>query len=188
METIPPDILENSKYIINVFCSASLPANDPLQLEFYQLGKTLAKRGYVVRTGGTNQPGMDTIHRAVHEAGGKLIGITCDGIAQKSSYLSENIVTDTLGERLALLAYGAAASILCQGGIGTATELLYLLHMHKSHPMIANPIICAKYWKPFIDALKKNPLSVPQSVFSAIHYVDKLEQAVELLPQLIKGN
>ena len=66
---------------VTVFGGARTIPGDSLYAEAYELGSLLAKAGHSVLTGGYIGT-MEAVSRGAAEAGGHVIGITCDEIAR----------------------------------------------------------------------------------------------------------
>src|SRR3954447_22588286 len=87
-----------------------------------QLGRALAERGFSVATGGYNGV-MEAVSRGAREAGGRVIGVTVDVIAQNFSrspnaYVDEEIRTAALLERIDKLVEVGSGYVVLPGGSG----------------------------------------------------------------------
>ncbi len=104
---------------------ASKVEDEKLYKEGIELGKFLAKKGYIVKCGGYGGL-MEAVSKGVREAGGEVIGITLkqfENIRDKNPYLTKKIVANDLYERLKLLIEGSEVFIVQKGSIGTLNEL-----------------------------------------------------------------
>ena len=93
--------------------------------EGVELGKFLAKKGYIVKCGGYGGL-MEAVSKGVKEAGGEIIGITLkyfDEIRPKNLYLTKKIQAKDLFERLKLLIEGSELFVAQVGSIGTLNEI-----------------------------------------------------------------
>ncbi len=101
---------------------------DPRSKEYQEgieLGRFLAKNGYVVKCGGYGGL-MEAVSRGVYEAGGECIGIglkAFDLYRPPNPYLSKKIVAKTLYERLELLIEGSELFVAQKGSVGTLNEI-----------------------------------------------------------------
>lgn len=91
------------------------------------LGEVLARRGHTVLTGGYTGT-MEAVSRGAAEAGGHVIGVTCDDIGRfhgrsANAWVLEERRCPTLLERLRGLIEGSDAVIALPGGPGTLTEI-----------------------------------------------------------------
>lgn len=112
---------------ISVFGSSQPTEDTPAYAEAQELGKLLAKRGHVVLTGaymGT----MEAVSRGAAEAGGHVIGVTCEDIERwrplgHNAWVKEEWRKKTLLDRLQGLIEGCDAALALSGGPGTLTEI-----------------------------------------------------------------
>jgi hypothetical protein len=112
---------------ITVFGGAKPAPGDPAYLEAYQLGKLLANAGYTVLTGGYIGT-MEAVSRGASEAGGHVIGVTCEEIEnwrpiRANPWVREERRYATLRERLFALIDYSEAAIALPGGAGTLAEV-----------------------------------------------------------------
>ncbi|MGJ3249730.1 MAG: TIGR00725 family protein [Elainellaceae cyanobacterium] len=94
----------------------------------YQLGRSIADRGWVVLTGGRNAGVMDAANRGAKDAGGLTIGILpgCDRTSM-SAAVDIPIVTALGNARNAINALSSHVMIACGIGAGTASEIALAL-------------------------------------------------------------
>ena len=111
---------------IGVFCSA----NGQIDSEFFrateELGRWLAQNGYDLVFGGVNQGLMECIARAVHEGGGRTIGVVptiVEKSGRTSQYVEVEICCDNLTDRKQLMMDQADVFVALPGGIGTLDEV-----------------------------------------------------------------
>lgn len=111
---------------IGVFCSA----NGQIDSEFFrateELGRWLAQNGYDLVFGGVNQGLMECIARAVHEGGGRTIGVVptiVEKSGRTSQYVEVEIRCDNLTDRKQLMMDQADVFVALPGGIGTLDEV-----------------------------------------------------------------
>ncbi len=95
--------------------------------EAQELGALLARRGHIVLTGGYSGT-MEAVSRGAAEAGGYVIGVTCEEIEQwrpigANRWVKEERRKRTLMERLAELITQCDAALALPGGPGTLTEI-----------------------------------------------------------------
>ena len=111
---------------ICVFCSA----NQQLDPDFFtlteELGQWLAKEGHTLVYGGVNCGLMECVAKAVHEAGGRTIGVIPQ-IVEKNGRISDHveveILCDNLSDRKQLMLEKSDVFIALPGGIGTLDEI-----------------------------------------------------------------
>ena len=111
---------------IGVFCSA----NGQIDSDFFrateELGRWLAQNGYDLVFGGVNQGLMECIARAVHEGGGRTIGVVptiVEKSGRTSQYVEVEIRCDNLTDRKQLMMDQADVFVALPGGIGTLDEV-----------------------------------------------------------------
>ncbi len=108
--------------------------------EARELGALLARRGHTVLTGGY-MGAMEAVSRGAHEAGGHVIGVTCEEIEAwrptgANAWVKEERRTKTLMERIRALIEGGDAAMALPGGVGTLNEIttMWNLMIVKSIP------------------------------------------------------
>lgn len=112
---------------ISVFGGSQPRESDSAYAEAMELGRLLAQRGHTVLTGGYIGT-MEAVSRGAHEAGGHVIGVTCDDIEKwrdvgPNRWVKEERRKKTLIERLQVLVEECDAAIALPGGAGTLTEI-----------------------------------------------------------------
>ncbi len=113
---------------VAVFGASAPRPGEPAYQEAYALGRALAQAGHTVLNGGYIGT-MEAVSRGAAEAGGRVIGVTCEAIERwravgPNPWLSEAWRTTTLMERLSRFLEAAHAAVVLPGGVGTWTELL----------------------------------------------------------------
>jgi uncharacterized protein (TIGR00725 family) len=112
---------------ITVFGGSAPKPDSPAYREAYSLGKLLAERGHSVMTGGYIGT-MEAVSRGASEAGGHVIGVTCEEIeawrdVRPNQWVAEEWRYPTLKQRLNALIEGCDAALALPGGPGTLTEI-----------------------------------------------------------------
>jgi len=112
---------------ISVFGGSQPKEGDTAYSEARELGRLLADRGHTVLTGGYIGT-MEAVSRGAHEAGGHVIGVTCEEIERWRAVGANRWVKDewrkeTLIERLQALILECDAALALPGGPGTLTEI-----------------------------------------------------------------
>ena len=112
---------------IGIFCSA----NQEIDPDFFkyteELGRWAAKNDHSIVYGGVNQGLMECVAKAVHEAGGRTIGIIPRIVEESgriSDYVDVEILCDDLNDRKQLMQDQADIFVALPGGIGTLDEIL----------------------------------------------------------------
>jgi hypothetical protein len=112
---------------ISVFGGSSPKPGDIAYQDAYRLGKLLGGAGFIVLNGGYIGT-MEAVSRGAFEAGGRVIGVTCDQIeawrpVAPNAWIQEEMRFSTLRERLYALIDNCDAALVLPGGIGTLAEL-----------------------------------------------------------------
>ena len=111
---------------ICIFCSA----NQQLDPDFFalteELGQWLAKEGHTLVYGGVNCGLMECVAKAVHETGGRTIGVIPQSVEKNgriSDHVEVEILCDNLSDRKQLMLEKSDVFIALPGGIGTIDEV-----------------------------------------------------------------
>jgi len=143
-----------SKKVITIFGTAKAGPGDAAYELAYRTGKVLAEAGFVIANGGYGGT-MQAAAKAAIEAGGKSIGVTCSafGGASANEYISREIVTGSLDERLETLIKLGEGYVVLPGGTGTLLELAKVWELkNKGFLNQSKPIILVgEFWKPLVD-------------------------------------
>ncbi len=112
---------------ISVFGGSQPKPGESVYEEAVHLGRLLAQAGYTVLNGGYIGT-MEAVSRGANEAGGQVIGITCDEIeawrpVKANRWVTEEWHYGTLHERLFALITHADAYLALPGGVGTLGEI-----------------------------------------------------------------
>ncbi|RJP23110.1 MAG: hypothetical protein C4527_20810 [Candidatus Omnitrophota bacterium] len=116
--------MESFSKIIAVFGSSAITQDSPEAARAHRLGRLLAEASFTVCNGGYMGV-MEACSRGASEAGGKVIGVTCETFSRRSPnpFLTEEIPCKDLLERIATLMRIADAYLVLDGNIGTLAEL-----------------------------------------------------------------
>jgi uncharacterized protein (TIGR00730 family) len=114
---------------ICVFCGSSFGAHPDYVQAAGDLGRLLAARGITLIYGGGRVGLMGEIARAVLAAGGEVIGVMPQSLADKEIAFREIDLrlVGTMHERKAVMAELAEAFVAMPGGLGTLEELAEIL-------------------------------------------------------------
>ena len=111
---------------IGVFCSA----NGQIDRDFFrateELGRWMAEHGHVLVFGGVNQGLMECIAQAVHDGGGRTIGVVpriVEKTGRTSQYVDVEMACDNLTDRKQLMMDQSDVFVALPGGIGTLDEV-----------------------------------------------------------------
>ena len=165
--------------IISVFGTGRAKAGDEVFELAYGVGRELGLAGFTVANGGYGGT-MLAGAKGATEAGGEVIGVTCSAWkGSANEYVSREIVTRSLNERLNTLVELGGAYIVLPGGTGTLLELAMVWELkNKGFLEGEKPIILlGEFWKPLVDVVASDDADSSRSVTQ----VDGPKQAVELI-------
>jgi predicted Rossmann-fold nucleotide-binding protein len=119
-------------------------------------------------------------------AAGKTIGITCCAFGKKgpNEFITQNIITQNLTERVAKLVEIADAYVVLPGGTGTLLELAEIWESaNKGFVNPAKPIILiGNFWKPLVELMAKDDPGCRRFIAEA----ETPEEAVKILKECFK--
>ena len=164
---------------ITIFGSAKANAGDTNYTLAHETGKMLAQAGFTIANGGYGGT-MLAAAKGAAEAGGKVIGITCSAFERTpNEYISREISTDSLDERLDTLIKLGRAYVVLPGGTGTLLELAKVWELkNKGFIKKDKPIILVGgFWRPLIDLIASDD---PESS-RHIQQADEPKQILEII-------
>lgn len=129
---------------ITVFGGSSPTPESPDYNTAIDLGKKLALAGHVVITGGYMGT-MEAASRGAAEAGGHVIGVTCDEIenwrnVRHNSWVLEEVRVATLQDRIIKLIDVCDVAIAMPGGAGTLAEIVLMWNRIQIQAIKPRPI------------------------------------------------
>jgi uncharacterized protein (TIGR00730 family) len=113
----------------------------------HQLGELIGEKGHTVLTGGYIGT-MEAASRGCAEAGGHVIGVTCDEIevwrpVKPNRWVLEEIRHPTLHGRLLSLIKECDAAIALPGGVGTLAEIVMMWNLMQTAAITPRPLVLA---------------------------------------------
>lgn len=141
---------------ITVFGGAQPQPDSPAYEEARLLGELLAQRGHTVLTGGYIGT-MEAVSRGASEAGGHVIGVTCEDIeawrgVRPNQWVKEERRSKTLIGRLQALIEGCEAAIALPGGVGTLAEISLMWNLMIVESIPRRPLILiGSGWQSTLD-------------------------------------
>lgn len=174
-----------------VFCGSSF-GNDPSYRQAaLDLGQVLAGADLRLVYGGGGVGLMGETARAVHDAGGKVLGIMPQFLRSREILYDdvETRVVTNMHERKMMMFEESDAFIVLPGGVGTLEEVIELmswrrLDLHKKPVIFLN---VNGFWDPFftlIDHTLKAQFT-PASFRNTYHSVDTVEEVLPAIATLI---
>ena len=168
--------------VVTIFGTGRAGDGDSAYKLAYTVGKLLAQAGFVIANGGYGGT-MLAAAKGAAQAGGEVIGVTCSAFKQSTAneYITREIVTSSLDERLDTLIKLGRAYVVLPGATGTLLELAKVWELkNKGFLQMDKPIILiGKFWKPLVDLLATDD---PDSI-RHIYQVDRPEQAIKLVSE-----
>jgi uncharacterized protein (TIGR00730 family) len=174
---------------ISVFGGAQPQPDSSEYNEARTLGGLLAQRGHTVLTGGYIGV-MEAVSRGAYEAGGHVIGVTCEDIeawrkVSKNQWVKEEWRKKTLIERLQALIEGCDAAIALPGGVGTLTEISIMWNLMVVESLPRRPLILVgSGWQSTLDQFFTSfEYYMPMRQRDDLRFAADVHTAVELLNQ-----
>ena len=172
---------------ISVFGGSQPKKGDAAYAEAMQLGNLLAQHGHTVLTGGYIGT-MEAVSRGAHEAGGHVIGATCEDIENwrdiaPNPWIKEERRYKTLNERLQALIEGCDAALALPGGAGTLTEIMLMWNLMIVESRHRSPLILIGHgWQSTLDQFfKEFDIYIPAKQREFVQFAENVETAVDAL-------
>ena len=173
---------------ITVFGGSQPREGDSAYNEAMELGRLLAQRGHTVLTGGYIGT-MEAVSRGASEAGGHVIGVTCEDIENwrkvaPNRWVKEERRWKTLMERLQGLIDGCDAALALPGGPGTLTEIALMWNLMVVESLHRRPLILiGNGWQSVLDQVfsqldgyvpthQRELLTFAKDIHTAVEYLE----------------
>lgn len=151
------------------------------------LGEMLARNGYSILTGGYIGT-MEAVSRGAAEAGGHVIGVTCDEIeswrkVKPNAWIIEERRFPTIRERLSALIEDCDAALALPGGVGTLTEIALMWNLLLTEAIEPRPlIIIGKSWKSVFDCfIETSNEYIPENQRHWVSFAQDNSSVIEML-------
>jgi len=172
---------------VTVFGGAQPKEGSAAYEEARELGKLLAERGHAVLTGGYMGT-MEAVSRGASEAGGHVIGVTCQDIedwrgSKVNAWVKEEIKKKSLLDRLQALIEGCDAAIALPGGAGTLAEISLMWNLMIVESLLPRPLILVgSGWQSTFDQFfKEFETYMPIRQQELIYFAKDVKTAVKTL-------
>jgi hypothetical protein len=168
-----------SEKTITIFGTAGAEEGGDVYALAFETGRVLAEAGFTIANGGYGGT-MLAAAKGAAEAGGKVIGVTCSAYGRTANkYISREIVTGSLDERLDTLIKLGCAYIVLPGGTGTLLELAMVWELKNKGFLEKNKpiILVGKFWLPLLELIAACD---PESI-GYLQQVDRPQQIKELM-------
>jgi len=152
-----------SEKIVTIFGTSRAKASDSVFQLAYEVGFKLANAGFAIANGGYGGT-MTAAAKGVSKAGGQTIGVTCSAFdSAPNEYISRQITTETLTERLDKLIELGDGYVVLPGGTGTLLELAKVWELqNKNFISRAKPIIImGDFWQRLIETVAVDDPDAP---------------------------
>jgi uncharacterized protein (TIGR00730 family) len=178
---------------ISVFGGSQPKPGEPVYQEAQNLGSILAKGGYILLTGGYIGT-MEAVSRGAAEAGGHVIGVTCDQIeawrpVKANPWVKEEWHYTTLQERLFALIEKSDAFLALPGGVGTLAEIMLSWNLLLTSILPPRPLILiGSGWRTTIHQfLAEQGEFIPENQRQWISFVPDADSAIERLQEILSN-
>ena len=167
---------------ISVFGSSAPKPDTEAYAIAREVGRLLAEAGFTVATGGYNGT-MAGVSQGAAEAGGHVIGVTCDKIEEfrpikHNQWVTEEIRYVTLHDRLMHLVENNDGIITLPGSVGTLAEMTMAWGLMQVGEMDKRPFsLLGPLWRDTIQTYADSPYMRAED-FGALHFADTPAQAV----------
>ena len=172
---------------ITVFGGAQPAPGSPAYQEAFELGQQLGSAGHSLLTGGYVGT-MEAASKGASEAGGHVIGCTCDEIehwrgTRANAWVKEERHFKTMRERLNALIDGCDAAIALPGGPGTLAEIALTWNMMAVDALPRKPLILigAGWQAVFGEMYSSLGDYVPPRQRQLLQFAPDVQSAVRLL-------
>lgn len=168
------------KKTITIFGTSRAREGEPVYRLAMETGMLLARAGFTIANGGYGGT-MLAAAKGAAEAGGEVVGVTCSAFksSKANEYVTREIVTNSLDERLDKLIELGQAYIALPGGTGTLLELAKVWELsNKGFLDTDRPIILVgEFWRPLVDLVA---IDDPRSS-RHVKLADEPKQAVRMI-------
>jgi uncharacterized protein (TIGR00730 family) len=167
---------------ITIFGTGRAKEGDSAYMLAYETGRLLAQADFTIANGGYGGT-MLAAARGASEAGGEVIGVTCSAFksSKANKYVSREVVTASLDERLDKLIQLGRAYVVLPGGTGTLLELAKVWELKNKGFLKTDKLIIllGEFWKPLLDLVASDDPGTGRYV--------KLANEPQKVMELIKG-
>lgn len=174
---------------VTIFGGANPQTGGTSYEDAYRLGCQLASAGHVVLTGGYIGT-MEAASKGAAEAGGHVIGVTCQEVetwrkVTPNAWVKEERRYPSLHERLLALIDGCDAAIALPGGVGTLLEVAMMWNRMSIDAIPLRPLILVgQGWRETMDGFFQTMDSyIPAKSRGLLRFAENVDEAFELLQQ-----
>jgi len=175
---------------ITVFGGSQPKPGDPAYQDALHLGNLISRSGYVLLTGGYIGT-MEALSRGAAEAGGHVIGVTCDQIeawrpVKANPWVTEEWHYKSLQERIFALIENCEACLALPGGIGTLAEISLTWNLLLTHILPPRPLILVGVgWQAVIqELLTRQGENIPDVQRQWVSFATDVDTAFQRLQEM----
>lgn len=175
------------KSVVTVFGSSRPRWAEADYTTAFELGRSLARAGYVVCNGGYGGT-MEASARGARDAGGHTIGITCSAFARQAPnrWIVELEEHSTLIERMMALISRGEAYVILKGGTGTLLEFAAVWELLNKSMMTERPVlVLGDFWESVLTTVSQE--LEPEST-QRITIVPTVEECVRTIDKKLRRN
>ncbi len=169
--------------VVTIFGTGRARSGDEAFTLAYKIGEVLAQAGFTIANGGYGGT-MFAAAKGAAQAGGDVIGVTCSAFksSKANEFVTREVVTQSLDERLEKLVELGRAYIVLPGGTGTLLELAKVWELKNKGFLDADrPIILVgRFWASLVDLVATDD---PESS-RYVELVDDPKRIVEMIGDL----
>ncbi len=174
-------------HTVTIFGGSQTTPGEPGYEAARRLGRLLAEAGWTVMTGGYMGT-MEAASRGANEAGGHVIGVTCDEIEAyrqvgHNAWVKEERRYATLRERIHALIEASDAAMALPGGPGTLAEVSSMWNHLLIGAVLPRPLILiGPGWHETFELFFRNfSTYIPAAQLRWLQFAPDVDAAVNLL-------
>ncbi len=169
--------------VVTLFGTAKTKPGQEIYEIAFELGRELSVAGFTLANGGYGGT-MLAAALGARQVGGEVVGVTCSAFGRSGAnpYVSREILTHSLPERLEHLIDLGQAYIVLPGGTGTLLELAEVWELkNKRLAGRDKPIIIwQSFWKPLLEIMR----SADPDCVSVLQPADSVKEVLEILKSI----
>jgi len=176
---------------ITIFGGSQPKPGEPVYQDALRLGKLLAQAGYILLNGGYIGT-MEALSRGAAEAGGHVIGVTCDQIEawrpiKANPWVTEEWHYSSLQERMLALIKNCDAYLALPGGVGTLAEVTLTWNLLITRVLPPRPLLLiGSGWQSTIRKfLSEQGEFIPEIQRQWVSFTPDVDSAFQRLQELL---
>ena len=179
--------------VVSVFGGSTPEEGMPAYEAARRLGSLLARAGFAVATGGYRGV-MEAASRGAAEAGGHVIGVTCEAIENHAAlaanrWVMEEIKYPNLRQRLSHLVEKCDAAVALPGGIGTLSEVALTWSLLQTGEIACKPfVLVGPAWRDTLTGFYRGAGGyIEERHWQLLAFVPTVEAAAEAVASTLKA-